>query len=420
VRLTLTLAILGAAGCSDPDCDPPAEMICGASTDSMAVVRALSGERPRAGVTVWSHRADGSVISSTVTDGQGCASVAREPDALVSLVYSYDPGGKDVVTTLAPAAGELVVHGLSWTTPMPSSSCIAGRLRIVPEAPVEPGRYSVYLGCKWFEITNLPATIDVPVDCMGSDTMVDAVVSSPSVSSVSRADLATGSATITASWYLGADPWGPSGGPVSIVFDPSLTPSGFGVALFVDGVEFQDYFHGLPVDLVRVNATLEDPDGSTRRWMRKNVSVQLPMDLPSPVGVDVIPTDFLPTIDEGNASFVDRDRLAVQWTPEVEVPSDAVTLTVQWYGGIGRENMRWRAVLPPESTGVTFPQIVDDGLRLPDWNDASHPVSTQRAHIDGDTVGGYVDLLNLGLEVDDTMMMPLEIPMVRMTMGRIY
>lgn len=308
--------------------------------------------------------------------------MGSEEGAFVSVV-SF--GGNRVVTTLVPTHGQVTLH--TWGEAV--ESCAIGQLSIASTEPPPVASVVINLGCRYAAASTFPALVDVPPECLGSDDKVDVLVvgyageivhgiptGSPVSTLVGRAQMVDGYAEVIGEWQMPA-----RGDDVAI--DASLVPGTTGVAQrLVDGLLFNEYsLVALPFDSVRVRAG--NPDSS------RFVQLVVPGVLNT---VQLMPDDFLPAVVPG-FSLLQRSPLAVAW--DSTQTSDAVRVEVAWQSG--ETHMFWTAVLPADTSELTFPQLTDEGIQLPVPGDLSHPVSVQRTYVDADEVEGFDAVLAGGL-----------------------
>jgi hypothetical protein len=360
------------------------------------VIVALHIEDPVAGALVVSHRLDGSAIGSTRTDADGCAVVASEPRALVTLA---DPssGMVQVLTTAAPNADRLVVR----TDPVPAAPCHAGTLRVdasgemalPPDAISE--YYAVTLGCARFGCfpaafpDGLPLDLDVPGWAVGSDGAVDVHVAhcfdTPGPNGVPRTTCGArvervapqGDVTVAVGDYTS------SGLPGDQDPFPALRRAE------ADGLRWElGYVNDQPVsvaglmfDHVDATAILLAPTADRQQVTVRRAPASAPR-------ITFTGDDFLPELATG-ATVAGRD---LSWTPP-PFAADAVELYTQ-ADLVGGLVVTWNFLLPPTLDHVT----------LPDHPDLPYTLSfiSQLTAIDVDEHDGFAALLAGGVYLDDT------------------
>ena len=399
-------------------------MVCGASSSAVAVVRTivdreLEPDHPLSLVTVATHRLDGTLIATSTTDARGCASVASEPGAYLSFVH-----GLYIVTTTAPSEAQLVVRFGWWVPLPPMEPCIAGQLRIEPEAPVVVDYGWVYLGCAYIEVPAFPATIDVPEYCLGSDDAMDVIVGRTRDTGVlspgggtfhdqsaewQHVDLGDGSATIRPTWVWPGYQQPPE---VEVTIDGTPYPFNSETTLFAGGYVYGGsyrpyqpaYAAGLPVDRTRVKVWFGSEELADRStWLNvPGISTQ----------IEMTSEDFLAPIG-GEIGVVDSDRFALQWPAET---TDADVLVGDilwtWPRPEGPLPLEWVLILPPSATEITFPRIPSLTGMLPSFDPPNLP-EVFRTLIDGSTLNGFADVMAGGFYLNEMSVVDPAIPRIR-------
>lgn len=376
------------AACTSPD-----------TGSRRVIVNAIAGDRVAAGVTVVSHAVNGTLIDQVVADDSGRALLVVDDDVLVSVVFPavIEPSTTvHVVTTLAPDA-ELTIYGPpDHSRPEP----IVGVLNV--NGPALPGAtvFDIDLGCTRVSVASLPATIDVGACSLGTDDKLDVLVRGGVTGDVSfwlegyaagRLALTNGAATFDIAEWKTA----PTDAPLTIdAAGASLALSVYADGLLFDTQDLTDHaslWDGLIADTTRVTASIAGDQGS-RVTVRDFNGV--------PQALTFTETDFLPPIAP-SLTLSSLNPLSLRWEPTPL--GDAVNVQASWNAdGVGTRNATvWDAVLPPESTTVTFPVLVD-ALAI-----ATSRAEVQRDYVslrylDDEAYDGFAPLAAAGLRVGDT------------------
>lgn len=397
--LAVGLWLSACAGDDPSSCPEPPAVRCAAATSSadLAVVSVLRIETPVADALVLTHRVDGTIIARGHTDAEGCAQLASEPGAL--LTVSSDAGQqRALLTTTAPPADRRTVR-------LPAdeaSTCTAGRLRIDvlnPRTAEGPGEltYRVSAGCNLHGCVEASAGrpsvfLDVPDHAVGEDGLVHLWI---------RECYGYDSACRDAVASAGLD------GSVPVNLGEPLgdfESNGFGVEL--DGQRFPAWvtdtalatIAGLPFDHVIQNSVVSSTDfhrSMTRRWAADDPRPPPPA-----------PDEFLPELDGG--AWLDDNRALRLPAPAFAADSVLAELALG--------STTWNVLLPPGLTPITLPADPDlPGLFAQGW---SARILDEDVHPDHESlVAGGIDYHPLaGLTT------PLQIPVtsrLRTTVSRL-
>jgi hypothetical protein len=145
----------------------------------------------------------------------------------------------------------------------------------------------------------------------------------------------------------------------------------------------------LTVDASEVRAAMGDQHG----WRRTEHSMTgLPQTL------TYAESDFLPVVTT-NTTRGHLNPLVFDW--EDAPMGDVVVVNVQWKNNaVGVRNpVTWNAVLPPDSTSVTFP-LFDDLLAIATSRPDNWDGQVLRTYFDSDRYDGFDALLSDGLNVE--------------------
>lgn len=304
---------------------------CGGGSSGPSVhvgITVMTGDQPEGGATVLSHTVDGTKLDETTADAVGRAQIGYEEGALVSVVY---PGVITDVTADVTVLTAPLTDGMTLVGPVHDDgpALIVGGLQIQPPAIVANG-FDIQLGCTTVHVTSMPAVVDVPARCMGTDTMLDVLLTATQDATpvgyvVDRVQLINGMAELDPpAWETDYDSV-----PVTVMHDGAQVTW----SLVVDGLPFTSPVgqvpRNLPFDRIVVDADVSQAQHTTR-WFPT-----------APSMITITEDDFLPPIDASLAP-------GFTWTPENL--GDAVDLRAQWDG-----HVTWDAVLPPDASTVAFP-----------------------------------------------------------------
>ncbi len=327
---------------------------CGNSNSGpTATIVALGGYAPEVGATIISHRDDGTTIDQETADGTGTAMLQTEPGALVSVVF---PGTIDattttisIITTTIPDSLSIVIHG----PPDPYVPSAAGALEVTaPPLAVDFG-YDIDMGCVTIAETQFPATVNVIGPCAGTDANLDVLVrgyhftgedTPPEVVGYAAARVPLNDSVANfdiPSWDMGG-----TDVPVTLT---TVAPTVV-LDLFADGLMFPTQpivdhaviWDGLDADASTVTATIGTPP------LTQISTLYAPG---TPMTIALGPADFLPQLD-ATVSLADPSTFAIEWTGTADPAADAFDLRLGWQGTTAQ--IVWDAVLPPDSTHVTF------------------------------------------------------------------
>lgn len=319
---------------------------CGGSSGPSQTVRitAMAGDQPEGGATVVSHSADGAKLDETTADAVGRADIGYEPGALVSVVF---PG---IITDVTPDITVLtapLTDGMTLVGPEHDDgpAIIVGGLQMRPKNIGADG-FDIQLGCTTLHVASMPAVVDVGARCMGTDTMLDVLITAlqgttPVGYAAGRVPMVDGMAEFDPpSWETTYDTL-----PVSVMHAGATVTW----ALVTDGLPFAsnlgDIPRGLPFDGVVVDADVSQGSQHTTRW--------LPM---APPAISITDADFLPPIDTSLTA-------GYAWT--AANLGDVVEVRASWNTDSGARpavpagprHITWHAVLPPDASSVAFPPL---------------------------------------------------------------
>jgi hypothetical protein len=306
-------------------------------------VAVFAGDAPLAGATVVSYRSNGAEIDLQSTDPTGRVALAVAPDALIGIGFGSAGGVAQYATLPVPSGiAELDVHG----PPAQGVSTIAGVVTVAPQQAIAADAYDVELGCAIRRVTALPATIEVPSPCQGSDTDLDVVViayaSGAIIGWASTAVAQTGPLPFDAGDALFAPAtWQPPPTP-TIANDAGAT---LAWAVTVDGLPYAappgtDW--GLATDGAKLVATLGSGDTSQVTSFAQYEP-------------DVVAADFLAPIAPSLA-LDDRATLALHGGACDPSTSAATNVRVTWNAGTA---VVWDVVMPPGPIAAAFPPAFD-------------------------------------------------------------
>ena len=312
----------------------------------------MAGDQPEGGAQIVSHTVDGAKLDETTADAVGRAQIGYEPGALVSVVY---PGvitdvTADLTILTAPLTDGMTLVGPEHDDAPP---IIVGGLQMKPKT-IQADGFDIQLGCTTVHVTQMPAVVDVGARCMGTDTMLDVLITAtqggtPVGYAAGRVPMTDGMAEFDPpSWETTYDSL-----PVTVMHDGAVVTW----ALVVDVLPFTTNLgevpKGLPVDAIVVDADVSQAEHTTR-W------VAMP-----PSTLAITDADFLPPIETS---------LAPGYTWTAESLGDAVDLRAEWDTASGAApavpsgpfHLTWHAVLPPDATSVAFPPVSFDAPVEPD------------------------------------------------------
>jgi len=137
-------------------------------------ITAMAGDQPEGGAQVVSHTIDGAKLDETTADAVGRAQIGYEPGALVSVEY---PGVITDVTADLTILTAPLTDGMTLVGPEhdDTPAIIVGGLQMKPK-PIQADGFDIQLGCTTVHVTQMPAVVDVGARCMGSDTMLDVLI----------------------------------------------------------------------------------------------------------------------------------------------------------------------------------------------------------------------------------------------------
>ena len=377
-------------------------VVCGCSDAPQprpyaATITTLFGDAPGPGTDVISHRADGHVIDEGQTGADGNVELQLEASGYVTAMLWWEPRppGEDAppgpemptyaITTTAPAEGStLVIHG-----PRRVVEPSVGTLQLATTQPVSTAtHYFVELGCKAYDLPALPATVDIPAPCLGSDTNLDLKITAldaalePLGYAAGQATLASGTAQFNVSQ------WSTALTPIAIDLQGIANPT-VRLAARHDGLEIEDavvmptsnvspgaQWNGLAIDGVTVRAYNGAP----------GVGGSVVRDVPGlPVSVTLGPDDFAVWNTTGACTFtMGSQQPRLQWT----AAPDGVDV-VYCAGTIG--DLGWNVLVPPQGGLVIFPTAVDPAQGFFD---------TGGTYLDATDADDYASATASGLHLD--------------------
>lgn len=367
------LCVLGITACADP-------------TPAVGVV-ARRDNAPAVAATVIAHRVDGTRLAATVTDADGRATIVVEPDALISVAFAAGHAVTVVTTAQPPAGVDLVVRG-----PRDVSEPVAiGSLQIEPVQPLAADYFDVALGCARTVVGSMPAVVDVPRACLGSDTMLDVLVIGyrlvgedvPAQTvgyAAGRVELVNGTARIAFPAWETTQP--------IVRIEQNGTDAWFEVTSWVDGLPFTsaafpdhgDVWSNLAADRTTVRGRIIDPT-------RARVTDKALAGVPTTVAFTA--DDFLREIPQ-LVTLRDRARLVLAWQP-LAIAADAVNIRVDWTAGV--QTVTWDVALPPDAIGVTFPRF-PEAFPMP----RGGALSATLSYIDTSELDGWASVAAAGID----------------------
>lgn len=331
---------------------------CGSSgSGPTAVVVAMAGTEPAAGVTVLSHAQDGTAIDRQNADATGHATIVTDAGGYASVIFpaTLEPSTTNiaVITAPIPVSGELDVTG----PPRERSPVVVGALAITAPPLAADAGYDVDLGCVTVALPALPATIDVTAACLGSDANLDVLVRgyhSPGDAmplevmgySAARVPLVAGVAN------LDIAAWDTTGPTIPVTLD-GVTPT-LALEVTADGLAFPTLpvtdhatlWNGLAVDATRVTANL---GFATLGAITTRTQAGAPAAITFGAG------DFLPEL-ASTVLLDDRATVAIRWSA-IGFAADSLDLHVTWTPG---PSITWDVLLPPDADHARFPALDAD------------------------------------------------------------
>ena len=326
---------------------------CGTSGPGLtATVVATTDGQPAEGVTVLSHRDDGSQLDRQVADATGRVVIATETGGWATVIFpaTIQPSTPTiaVITAPLPVTGTLEVSG----PPRAKVPTVVGALAITAPPLAGVDGYDVDLGCATIRVAALPATVNVSAACLGSDTNLDVIVRGTSVDDVlgyaaARVPLADGVAMFDIAT------WDTSGPAIPV----TLTGVAPAIALAVTSDHLT--YPTLPVTdhaTLWNNFTVDSSTVTARLGFATLGEITTRTAPGTPTAIAFGPDDFLPEL----ASVVlldDRATLAIRWSA-AGFAVDSFDLHVTWQPGA--QPITWDALLPPDADHARFPTLDSD------------------------------------------------------------
>jgi hypothetical protein len=268
--------------------------------------------------------------------------------------------------------------------------------------------FDIQIGCATVRATKLPTALDVGACNLGTDSKLDVLVGgyhdvggdppSPQLDgyAAGRVQMTNGIA------MLAIPAWRTTGTSVPVTVD-GVTPL-VQVDWLSDGLSFgaqtaTDHamlYTDLVVDATRITASLAGVNAA--RVTTREVTG-------APTAIALTANDFLPPVDVTTAL---APPATFSW--DAAGLGDAVNLHATWeIGGnvvapvvpTGPHRVVWDAVLPPDATGVTLPDLGD----LADAIDpvAIVPVDVVLRYVDSDHHDGFAALVADGVHAEETL-----------------
>jgi hypothetical protein len=248
----------------------------------------------------------------------------------------------DITLLTAPLSDGMTLVGPEHAGTPP---IIVGGLQMKPKN-IQADGFDIQLGCTTVHVPTMPAVVDVGARCMGSDQMLDVLITAtqggtPVGYAAGRVPMVDGMAEFDPpSWETTYDSL-----PVTVMHSGATVTW----ALVSDGLPFVsslgDIPKGLMFDGIIVDADVSQGAQHTTRW--------IPM---TPAMVSITDADFLAPIETSLAA-------GYSWT--AANLGDAVDLHAAWDTDAGARpavptgphHVTWDAVLPPDATSVAFPPV---------------------------------------------------------------
>jgi len=313
-------------------------------------VIAMAGDQPEPGAAVLSHTIDGTKLDETVTDAVGTAVIGYEPGALVSVLFpgTITDTTASIAIVTAPFTDGMTVVGPAHDD---SPTNIVGGLQIKPKN-IQADDFAIQLGCVTFHVPTMPAVVDVGARCMGSDTMLDVLVTA-TLAGAEVGHAAGRVAMIDGMAELDPPSWDTTYTTIPVtVGAPSAAVTW---SLIADGLPFTTAAGQVPAGLMFDRIVVDADLAGVRHTTRFLSTV--------PASIDIADSDFLAPID---ASLM----TGYAWTPSDL--GDAVDLRATWDTAAGSavvppgpHLVTWDAVLPPDASTVAFPPVGFDPV-MPD------------------------------------------------------
>lgn len=305
-------------------------------------VTAMAGATPEPGAAVISHTVDGTKLDETTTDAVGAADIGYEPGALVSVMF---PG---TITDTTPAISIVTApfsDGMTVVGPGGDTGpvTVVGGLQMKPKA-IQADGFDIQLGCVTFHVASMPAVVDVGARCMGSDTMLDVLITA------TNAGVEVGHAAGRVAMVDGMAEFDPPAWDTSYTMIPVTAAGGATVtwSLVADGLPFTTPAGSVPAGLMFDRIVVDADIASGARHTTRYLATP-------PASLDFADADFLPAL---TATLAD----GYTWTPMAL--GDAVDLRADWDIATaiavvppGPHHVTWNAVLPPDASTVAFPPV---------------------------------------------------------------
>jgi hypothetical protein len=309
----------------------------------------LAGEIPvEPGATVISHTLEGDVLDQQVTDGAGEAQLQYQAGALVTAVF-HRGAGYHVITTPALATGQLAIHG-----PPPDQAPILSNSLVLTAVPIDADTITVDMGCTTAIVTSFPKTLDVPAQCLGSDSNLDVLVRATTGDAVVGYAAARVPSDQDSVGMLDIPAWTTTFTAVPV------TENDLGATIELDEVsdgfvfttpagstsDVANAWTGLVADATHVRARVGLAGAG-------QTTTQFTSGLPASVAFTA--ADFLP---EATTTVALRDRatLAFGWT--ALAAGDLTNLHATWMPAA--DPITWDVVLAPDADHIAFPQLDPD------------------------------------------------------------
>lgn len=347
----------------------------------------LAGEIPvEPGATVISHTLEGDLLDRQVTDGAGQATLQTQPGALVTAVFHRDAGYR-LITTPALATGTLAIHG-----PPPDRAPILSNSLVITAVPIDADAIAVDMGCTTAIVTAFPKTLDVPAQCLGSDSNLDVLVRATIGDTVVGYFAARVPSDQNGVGMLDIPVWTTTFTPVPV------TRNDLGATIEVtevsDGFAFEppaapaasdtaNAWTGLVADASHVVAQVGPATAG-------QTTTQIAAGLPASVAFGA--EDFLPAATT-TVALRDRAKLAFGWT--ALAAGDVTNLHASWTPGA--DPIAWDVVVAPDADHITFPALDPDlaSVLAPPVGDVT--LTTNLRAIDGPDTTDFASVQAAGL-----------------------
>ena len=347
----------------------------------------LAGEIPvEPGATVISHTLEGDVLDQQLTDGAGQATLQFQTGALVTAVFHRD-AGYHVITTPALATGTLAIHG-----PPPDRAPILSNSLVITAVPIDADAITVDMGCTTAIVTAFPKTLDVPAQCLGSDSNLDVLVRATIGDQVVGYFAARVPTDQNGIAMLDIPAWTTTFTPIPVTRnDLGATIE---VAEISDGFVFEAPAAPATSDAANAWTSLVADSSHVVAQVGPatagQTTTQVTAGLPASVAFGA--EDFLPAATT-TVALRDRAKLAFGWT--ALAAGDVTNLHASWTPSA--ERIAWDVVVAPDADHIAFPGLDSDlaATLAPPVGDVT--LTTNLRAIDGPDTTDFASVQAAGL-----------------------